>query len=48
MITILFMVYMIVWPILFVATMDAIYKVLQEIMDELRKLNGKNTKGDAE
>lgn len=37
---ILFMVYMIVWPILFVASMDCIYQVIQEIRNELRKKNG--------
>lgn len=42
MITILFMIYMIVWPLLFVFCMDCIYKVVQEIRDELRKMNGED------
>ena len=40
----LFMVYMIVWPIIFVCCMNyCIYKVVKEIRDELRKMNGEGT-----
>ena len=43
---VLFMIYMIVWPLLFVFCMDCIYKVVQEIRDELRKMNGEDEKGE--
>lgn len=39
MIIVLFSIYMIVWPILFVLCVDCIYQVVQDILKEVREIN---------
>ena len=44
---VLFLIYMILWPGLFLICMDGIYDVLLEIRNELRKMNNAKTESKA-